>query len=64
MLVTQQLISSREAFLQTTSVPFLRVSYDDLVASPDDTVDNICEFLNYKPTLAARSRAIHSIANW
>ncbi len=57
MLVSQQLIQSREAFLATTDAAVLRLPYNGLVKDTQGWIKKICDFLQFEPTEEAVKRA-------
>lgn len=58
LTVTRQLIASREQFLQSTTLPVMRVQYETLVSDPQRVLDHFCEFLNLSPTQEEVSKAV------
>lgn len=58
LLVSEQLISAREAFLSTTDCPVMRLSYRLLTTAPEIAIRSICEFLSIKPSEQKVRRAI------
>lgn len=56
--VTRQLIASREHFLQSTSLPVIRVQYETLICDPQRVLDQLCQFLNLSPTQEELVKAV------
>ncbi len=59
--VTRQLLASREQFLQSTTLPVIRVQYETLVSDPMRVLDQLCRFLNLSPTQEEFNRAVEFV---
>ncbi len=56
--VTRQLLASREQFLQSPTLPVIRVQYETLVSDPQRGLDQLCRFLNLSPSLEEFNKAV------
>lgn len=61
LLITEQLVAAREAFLMNTTAPIIRVPYGALLAEPAAVLSEVCDFLNYFPAPANLSAAANFI---
>lgn len=56
--VTRQLLASREQFLQSTSLPVIRVEYETLVSDPQLVLDQLCQFMNLSSSQEEFNKAV------